>query len=381
MNVLMVNHAGQLGGAELSLVDLAAARPGQEVVVLEDGPLLDRLRAVGARPRLLAGGTMMGVRRDSSLWRASRVAPALARTVIRLAAAFRRADVIYANSQKAFVLSALAARLARRPLVWHLHDILTADHFSGAMRRVAVGLSNRCAHTVIVNSAATRAAYRAAGGRVPTVVIHNGIDPQPFAVIDRAVARAVLTAETGSGTAPLIGVIGRLSPWKGQHVAIRALALLPRHHLALIGGAFENDASIEAELRTLAAREDVADRVHFLGFRSDIAAIMGALDVVVHTSTAPEPFGRVIVEGMMAGRPVVATAAGGALEIVSDGATGLLVPPGDERALAAALHRLDADPPAAAALATRGAAHALAQFSLAGSVERINWVLDAAAVR
>lgn len=371
---VMVNHAAQLGGAELSLLDLASHRPGQDILVFEDGPLVDRLRAHGLNVSLVPGGSVLDIRRDASLITASTAVPALLLAVGRLAYRFRRYDVVYANSQKAFVLSALASAISRTKLVWHLHDMLTADHFGGGMRRLAVELSNRFTHRVIVNSQATADAYRSAGGRAPVVVIHNGIDPKPFEHVDRTGTRTALEREIG-GSGPIIGLFGRLAPWKGHDTAIRALVDLPALRLVMVGGAFENDRHVEGELRDLVRRLGVEQRTHFLGFRADVAGLMSAVDIVAHCSTAAEPFGRVIVEGMMAGKPVVATAAGGALEIVQDGATGLLVPPGDVAALVSAVLRLSTDRELARRLAETGRRVAHERFSLAGSIDQLNRAL------
>ncbi len=86
--------------------------------------------------------------------------------------------------------------------------------------------------------------------------------------------------------------------------------------------------------------EGLANRAHFLGFRDDVPALMKGVDIVAHTSIAPEPFGRVVVEGMLAGKPVIAARDGGVTEIIDDGRDGLLVPSGDANALAAAIRQL-----------------------------------------
>ncbi len=104
------------------------------------------------------------------------------------------------------------------------------------------------------------------------------------------------------------------------------------------------EEAYEERLHALAGELGVADRVEFRGFRDDVRAELAELDVLVHASTTPEPFGQVVLEGMAAGLPVVAAAAGGRAEIVTDGVDGLLVAPGDAAALAAALTRLAADP-------------------------------------
>ncbi len=161
----------------------------------------------------------------------------------------------------------------------------------------------------------------------------------------------------------LVGLFGRLTPWKGQRVLMEAVARMPGATMVLVGA----PAVRRTSLRSGAARArrrspDLAGRVHFLGFRADVAELMHCMDVVVHASVWAEPFGRVVVEGMLAARPVVATAAGGVKEIVDDGETGILVSPDDATALASALTRL-ADEAERDRMGVRARAAAVARFS------------------
>jgi glycosyltransferase involved in cell wall biosynthesis len=129
-------------------------------------------------------------------------------------------------------------------------------------------------------------------------------------------------------------------------------------------------------LRQQAEELGVGDRVHFLGFRSDVPALMKAVDVIVHSSTAPEPFGRVIVEGMLAKRPVIATSAGGAPEILRNGETGMLVTPGDVSELVAALRMLRDQPSVAQAMATAAYSYAVMNFSIEALLNRVSIHID-----
>lgn len=363
--VLLLDHSGELGGGELSLFDYASTtRLPVQVAVFESGPFVDRLRDAAVAVEVISAGAVLDVRRNNGIAKVLGIIPSLTRSIVALSRRMRGAQLVYANSQKALVVAALANGIARRPLIWHLHDIMTAAHFSGTMRRVAISLSNRFATHLIANSHATEVSYRQAGGKLPVTVVHNGINAAPFADVDRAVVRAALVRDTGIPEgAPIVALFGRLSSWKGQDVAIAAIAAVPGAHLVLVGSAMFGDGAFEAALRRDVTARGIGDRVHFLGFRNDVAALMSGVDVIVHASTAPEPFGRVIAEAMMAGTPVIASAAGGATEIVEDG-TGLLVLPGDVDALASAIRHLIADPVAAAAMAARARAMALARFAL-----------------
>ncbi|MBS7538478.1 glycosyltransferase family 4 protein [Ancylobacter lacus] len=376
VSVLFVDQAGELGGAELSLLDIIRTRPGKsEAVLFSDGPFRTRLEKIGVPTTLMPLGSVGQIGRGSGLMVALKASPALAGLVFGLARRARGADLLYANTQKAFVVAAMAAPFARRPLIWHLRDMLTADHFAGAMRKVAIGLANRNAACIIANSQATADAFRAAGGTAPLRVVHNGIDPAAFDAVPGEAARAAFRAEIGVPEAPLVGVFSRLAHWKGQHVLVEAMKSLPAIHAVFVGGALFEEAAYERDLRAQIAAAGLGERCHFLGFRSDVPALMKSVDIVAHTSIAPEPFGRVVVEGMLAHRPVVATRAGGVSEIVDDGDTGLLVTPGSVEELAAALATLVGSPEAAAALAARGAEAARRRFSLQACVSGVEAIV------
>jgi glycosyltransferase involved in cell wall biosynthesis len=298
------------------------------------------------------------------------------RQVARQAADY---DLLFANTQKALLIGGLAGLWARRPVVWNLHDLLIPDHFTALNRRAAVTAANLLCRHVIANSEASRDAFLAEGGRVPTTVVYNGIDPAPFDAVAPGQV-AALRRDLGLSDRPVVGVFSRLAPWKGQHVLLDALPALPAAaHVLFVGGAlFDGDQEYAAALRRQVAEQRTAHRVHFLGFRDDVAALMTLCDVVAHTSTAPEPFGRVIVEGMLASRPVVASRTGGALEILEDGHTGTLVRPGDPGSLAEALRTLLSDPDRAAARARAGAAHARRTFTPTAMHEGISRALGRA---
>ncbi len=375
--VIALDHVGVLGGAELSMLDVMTGL-GAEVSVrlFADGPFRQALERRGVDVRVLTMGALGDVKKLSRV-PSPRALFATWRLAGQVANEGRTARVLYANSQKAFVVAAMAGFRCARPVVWHLRDLLGAPHFSAVNTRAVVTLANLGAARVIANSHATAAAFVAAGGASAKVrVVHNGIDAAPFDAVTDTAAR-VLRAELSPTANFVMAMFGRLSPWKGQDVALAALrALPPDCHLWIVGAALFGEQAYEAELRTAAASMGVADRVRFLGFRDDVPALMKAADVVVHASTLPEPFGRVAVEGMLAVRPVVAAAAGGIGEIITDGRTGVLVPPGDASALARAVQALRSDSSRAAALAAEGAAHARIAFTVGAMVRGVRAVLD-----
>ena len=340
-NVLFIDHSAQLGGAELYLRDLVPAFPDATTLTFEPGELIHALRRQGSRAHVIPGATRLLKVKKRSSWTdilsASLQLPAVVTHVVRAA---RRHDVVFANSQKALIVAGLAGWLTRRPVIWNLHDILTDDHFGTATRSMAVWWANAFVDRVIVNSEATRRSFVDAGGHADrTRLVYNGLDPAPFNAVSSATVRRI-REELGIGSAPCVGVFSRLAEWKGQHVLIEALADLPDVHAVIVGDAlFDGDASYANDLRMQVERLGLGDRVHFLGFRTDIPELMRMVDVVAHTSTAPEPFGRVIVEGLLARRPVVATRAGGAIEILEHVESGWLTEPGNVQDLQKALTR------------------------------------------
>lgn len=372
--ILFLSYTAALGGGELCLLDLATAlRHHSAVLLLTQGPLDQRLRA--ARVEVLGLGevnsdrALAQVRTHTGFSLASLRAIAqvgrLARGVAQMGREF---DCLHANNLKAFVVAAIARFLGGAPVVWHLHDLLTAGIFSAINRRLLVALANRLAWRVVVNSQATGDAFVECGGRRSLVrVVYNGFRREPFDAVSEEMARATRRNLNIPATVPLVGCFSRLSPWKGQHVLLAALRDLPGVHGLLVGEALFAEQDYRTHLQQLVVDFGLGDRVHWLGFRDDVPQLMKACDVIVHTSTEPEPFGRVVVEAQLARRPVVAAAAGGVLELVTPHQTGWLVPPNDAMALARALKHIFDHPDSA--IVEQAYQQAVTHFSLDAVVQ------------
>jgi glycosyltransferase involved in cell wall biosynthesis len=376
--VMFVNHTSKIAGAELVLLDVVRPWPRASAFLFEDGPLNAAMTGQGLTViKSRRGEGLAGIRRDGSLLKAVPLTWRLAGIVGEIAAAARRHDIVYANSQKAFVLAALATPFSRRPLVWHLHDIIDGTHFGATQRRLQVALANRLAALVIVPSNAAADAFVAAGGRRDLVtVVPNGVSIVPEQS-EREQTRSALALPD----APLVGVFSRLAPWKGQHVVIEALSTLPGVHGVIVGDALFGESDYAARLHTLAADLGIADRVHFLGHRSDVPELMRAVDAMVHPSVHPEPFGRTLVEAMLAGVPVIATDTGAASDILQGGKAGTLVRPDDVNDLSAAIARVLADPHALKPQLDHAEARAKTHYGVPQMLTSVSDLIKQVAVR
>ncbi|MGF6806844.1 glycosyltransferase involved in cell wall biosynthesis [Paraburkholderia sp. Clong3] len=382
--ILAVDQSGVLGGAELSLLEIVKAlRSRIEVVLFDDGPFNTALAKTGVEVTVLDAGALKNVRKQGGSMPKGQALKGLISLVRATAKRARKVDVIYANTQRAMVIGAVAGKLARRPVVWHLRDIVSAEHFGGKQLAIIKWCARLGLTHVIANSAASAQAFaeltRFDSKRID--VVFNGIAAEPFDAL-RTVPQAVLRERLSlPRDAFLVGSFSRLARWKGQHVLLEAMVLNPQMHAVLVGAALFGEDQYESELRAFVAAQKLGERVHFLGFQHDIPACMCAVDAVVHTSITPEPFGRVIVEGMLAQRPVVASRAGGVLEIIDDYENGVLCTPGDAHALADTLAELRSNGDLRDKLVRNGYRTAQERFGTRSYVDGVAQILTGVAAR
>ena len=265
--------------------------------------------------------------------------------------ACEKPDLIYALGSRSAKAVLLSARLTGTPLVWtsgNIHPISWLD------RRL---LDASCGVICLCNTIRDQyAGLREAAGKLH--VIYGSVDVAALAAADGAAFRAEL------GLAPddvLLGVVGRISPLKGQaeflEAALGLMARRPEVHAVIVGVAASHDEAYHRGLQALARNSPAGDRVHFIGWRNDTPKILKGLDVLVLPSYE-EGFGNILLEAMAASKPTAAFAVGGVLEIVVGGVTGLLVPPRDVEALQQAIAGLVADAPFREALGCAGQARA-----------------------
>ncbi|MEQ8537681.1 MAG: glycosyltransferase [Coleofasciculus sp. D1-CHI-01] len=376
MKILFLDQSGKLGGAELSLTDLAKPyRHHCLVGLFADGTFRELLEHQQIPVQVLTTEPIR-VKKDSGIFQSLESMNSLVPLIIKVTQIARDYQLIYANTQKALVVGAFASLFSHRPLVYHLHDILSPDHFSLTNRRIAVTLTNRLASLVITNSQATQTAFIAAGGRSElTKVVYNGFELNSYKT--QANDPNHIRKKLGLDGQFIVGHFSRLSPWKGQHILLEALTQCsPEVSAILVGDALFGEQNYVQHLHQQVAELGLKERVQFLGFRSDIVPLMKACDLIAHTSTAPEPFGRVIVEAMLCERPIVAAAGGGVIELIEAEKTGWLFSPNNSPQLAQIITTCRNQPERAATMARQAQSQASQRFNLNTVNQQIAQLLD-----
>ncbi|MFH1540099.1 MAG: glycosyltransferase family 4 protein [bacterium] len=346
--VLFFIRGGGKGGAELSLLEILQRMNRNRflpvLASLTEGPVVDEIREMGIETHVLeAPGKLVEARRQELAspakihHSASRFFSSI-RVARQLAGLLRETGchLLYANSLKAHVIGSVAGWLAGVPVVWHVRDVL----FHRWERILFRLLRFLFRPTVIANSRFT--AGHLGGGR-GIKVIYNGVD---LAATKPGRDAARVREELGiPPDAPLVGMAGRVQQWKGHEVFLAAAEMLlddfPDAWFAIAGGDLYSEEHFLDNLKKgVRGNDKLKNRVVFTGHRKDVLDIINTFDVYVHPTLKDEPFGRVIMEAMALGKPVVTTRCGGPEEIVLDEYTGLMVAAGDAKALSRAVGRL-----------------------------------------
>ena len=385
---MYLNPCGQLGGAEVSLLDLlASVRVAEPVwdlhlVIGEDGPLVEKAQSLGVQvlvapfPRALARWGDSGSQPVAALWRALQAITGTLFYVLRLRRILTaiKPDLIHTNGFKMHILG-LWSRSRRTPVIWHIRDYVSSRPVMKRLLRLHAG---RCAMAIGNSQSVARDIQRVCGPRLDAVCIYNAVDLEQYSPNGRKADLDTLSGLPPAKAGTLrIGLIATLARWKGHAVFLRALAQLPHdldYRAYVIGGPiYQTDHSQRPldEYRALAAQLGITHRVGFTGYVNSPAGAMRALDIVVHASTEPEPFGRVIAEAMACGRAVICSAAGGALELVTEGRDALTHEPGNHQALADRITELVQDADLRARLGRAGHATAQRRFELSRLAQEV----------
>jgi len=356
---LFVQSTTEVGGAESTLLNLfansASLRRRSLIASLgfSKGELPARLRAVGADVVELPRARL-------------REPMKMARTLMALRKIIRAygIKVVLGNGAHPQVFGGVAARLAGVKSVFlvnmiHAHPLWKNEPVD------VLALRGPC-DLFLAISKASQATLEKLRPNVECKLFYWGTPIVEVSAEEAHRARAELGVGDGE---VLLGIFGRLQRWKGQDVFVAAAAEVararPKAKFVVVGGSvFGLEPEFFESLEKSATAAGIADRLQFTGFRTDVARLMAACDVICHTTRVPEPFGLVIVEAMVQGRPVIATRGGGPSEIIATEDDGLLVDPDDPRALAAAMIALIDAPDRRRQLGSRGPALVRAQFSI-----------------
>lgn len=387
--VLYLDHTAKLGGGEIALLDLVSALDKKRyepiVILASDGPLVERLQRAGVethvipldpsivntRKDTLSGGSLLRIRQGGKL---ARYAMTLARWMRR-----RRVDIIHTNSLKSDLYGGIAARMAGLPVVWHVRDNIDSQYLPSVAASAFRGLARVIPNEVVANSESTLRCLAPRRGR--GAVVYSGVAPrslQPASAASPAEVRGKQQDDHAHG--PTIAIIGRIAEWKGQHIFLQAAAEIHRKYpfarFWVIGAPLFGEHDYQQKLTAMVDGLGLEKSVEFLGFRNDIPELMERIDIVVHASILGEPFGQVVVQGMAAGKPVIATDGGALPEIVIPGETGILVPMGDASAMADAVMTLIDEPERAREMGLAGRRRVEEMFTITHTVASIEAVYE-----
>jgi glycosyltransferase involved in cell wall biosynthesis len=295
---------------------------------------------------------------------------------VRSTARGRRVALVYVNT---FVTAsgAIGGKLAGVPVLWHIREILSMPR---SVRWLLYKMLGLCADRIVCISRAVRnnVLRETPNLASKSEVVYNAVSVAPSNGAGRDVG---FREELGvPQRALLVGMVGRISHWKGQEILAEAAALVlqshPDVHFVAVGSYFADESHYLQKLESLISSLGLDGRFHLADYRSNVTDVYRALDIFVLPSRKPEPFGRVTVEAMTQGRAVIATNHGGTVELIEDGITGILVPPSDPKSLAAAIELLLDDQPLREKMGQAAAIYARENFGLPSHAEQMRTVIN-----
>lgn len=373
-NILFLHHTCEIGGAELSLVDLTTHLDSSKykpiIVLPGKKDLYKHLVAAGLETETLP---LYWIRKTKNPFRLLAFAWSLAYCTIRIVQLAKRLNiqVIHTNSITSQLYGALIRKILGLPVIWHVRDILDLD----GLNRLLLQFCGRMATRVIcISNAVKNNLVKIEIEASKVEVVYNGID------LNRMKPKAFEKRSSRKNDYLNVGIIGRISPLKGHLEFIRAARLasdqFPRIHYYIIGESFSFHSDYKEEVISLAKAVQLEDKIFFLGHKDDIENYLQMLNVLVVPSIRPEAFGRVIIEAMSFAMPVIATRLGGPAEIVVNNETGFLVDPNSPSEIASCIVLLARDRKMRRRLGQNGLRRAEDLFTIERCVRQIEQIYD-----
>ncbi|MFD1772707.1 glycosyltransferase family 4 protein [Paenibacillus rhizophilus] len=367
LRVAYIDHTARWSGGEVALFNILT-HIGEQVdplvILAEEGALADRLRDKGIDVRIVPLDESIRSRGRNTV---NLGAPAAAMKLLaygrRLAPLLKKERVacVHTNSLKSALYGTVAAKMAGVPLIWHIRDHIGAPYLKPVVAKAIRLLSRLLPNGVIANSKSTLSALELPRSK-KTLVVYSAFAKAIGGVAGRADQKDFNVL-----------LVGRLAEWKGQHILLEAAKKLRsngRVKFWLAGDALFGEDEYKKKLIATIEREGL-NNVSLLGHVEDIQGLMQQADLLVHTSITPEPFGQVIVEGMAAGLPVIASNEGGPVEIVVPGETGLLIEPGNPAILAESINWMLDHPEERERMAEAGIKRVKEHFVIENTVKEI----------
>ena len=365
-NILYLHETSKISGAENSLLNLVRGLDKSTFkpffVLPEEGPLAAELRGIGIDVNIVG---MPQVRRLIGVVSAAKR--------LRRLVEDKRIGLIHSNSIRTHFYAWMAGRGKGIPVVWHQRNLITKEVVDPD--RLFSFLPDK----IVCNSEAIASRFLSKDRLPPKVeVVHNGVDTRMFS--PSADGKAVRQEFGIKDDEIVVGIASRFHRLKGHETFFEAAKILlrdmPQRKLKFLvagGAVFDADMRRELEVKIMANDGQLKGRVIFTGFRGEMPQVYAAMDIFVLASGS-EACGRVAIEAMASGKPVVGTNTGGTPELVEDGMTGLLFPPGDANALANALKTLIDDGAKRQAMGVAGRKRAEEMFSIEANVGKIQHI-------
>jgi glycosyltransferase involved in cell wall biosynthesis len=381
--ILFIHHANDMYGADIGLLHSIKSLDRQKhypIVILPSdmptGMLSPELERLGVEYHFAPLGILR--RKYLTLRAIIPLTIQLLRGIafVRSTARSRGVALVYTNTMVT-VSGAIGGKLAGVPVLWHIREILSMPW---PVRWVLHKTLSLCATRIVCISKAVRDSLlkEAPNLASKTVVVYNAVS---VAGANGKGQEIGLRQELGvPQDTPLVGMVGRISHWKGQEILAEAAALVlendPDVRFVAVGSYFADESHYLQKLKSLINGLGLDNKFRLVDYRTNVTDVYRALDIFVLPSVKPEPFGRVTVEAMTQGRAVIATNHGGTVELIEDGVTGILVPPADPRSLAEAIELLLADPPLRERMGQAAASYAKENFGLAGHGQQMRSIID-----